>query len=169
MDGRKQDTYSAAEFLHRVEFSHAAKLSFITSGIVFPAYKAMKRDFGIARPEYLLLACLAHFPVLTAQDVSRLTGRPRNSISRAVHRMLSEEYLERVPDPHDGRQANLTITAKGRDLHDQVVQYLVMQEREVLRILNKDEMASLHRLLSKVVGHLEALQSASGRAGGLSD
>ena len=92
-------------FLELVEFRDAAMMSFVTSGIIVPAYDAVKRDFGIIRAEYLLLLCLAHFPVLTAQDVSRMTGRPRNSISRAVHRMLNEGYLTRVPDPVDKRQA----------------------------------------------------------------
>jgi len=70
-----------ATFLDEVEFRDAALLSFVTSAIIVPAYDDIKRDFGIIRAEYLLLLCLSHYPVLTAQDVSRLTGRPRNSIS----------------------------------------------------------------------------------------
>ena len=39
------------DFLARVEFRDAALLSFLTSAIVVPAYDAVKRDLGIARPE----------------------------------------------------------------------------------------------------------------------
>ena len=108
------DMPDTVQFLNLVEFHEAALLSYVTSGIVFPAYEAIKRDFGIIRGEYLLLLCLTHYPVLTAQDVSRLTGRPRNTISRAVNRMLKEGYLKRAPDPSDGRQAKLSITRKGK-------------------------------------------------------
>ncbi len=146
------------EFLERVEFRDAAMLSFVTSGIIVPAYDAVKRDFGIIRAEYLLLLCLAHFPVLTAQDVSRLTGRPRNSISRAVHRMLKEGYLTRVPDPDDKRQAKLAITDAGRAMHDQVATYLVEKETEILNVLDQKERAQLVAMLRKLVAHVADLQ-----------
>ena len=102
-----------------VEFRDAYRISYLANSVVMPSYEAIRQEFGIIRAEYLLLLCLAHFPVLTAQEVSRMTRRPRNSISRAVHRMLQEGYLKRAPDPNDGRQAQLEITARGRELHDQ--------------------------------------------------
>lgn len=119
-------------FLEGVEFRDAAMLSFVTSAIVVPAYDAIKRDFGIIRAEYMLLLCLAHYPVLTAQDVSRLTGRPRNSISRAVHRMLAEGYIGRAPDPSDGRQSRLTITPAGRALHRRIAALMHRRQEQVL-------------------------------------
>jgi DNA-binding MarR family transcriptional regulator len=146
------------DFLERVEFRDAAMLSFVTSGIIVPAYDAVKRDFGIIRAEYLLLLCLAHYPVLTAQDVSRITGRPRNSISRAVHRMLKEGYLTRVPDPDDKRQAKLAITNAGRDMHDKIAAYLVEKEVEVLGVLEPEERARFLSTLRKLVSHAADLQ-----------
>ena len=80
-----------------------------------------------------------------------MTGRPRNSISRAVHRMLQEGYLNRSPDPDDGRQAILKITAKGRRLHERIVPKFVERENDILASLTNDERRSLDRLLSKLV------------------
>ena len=137
------------DFLARVEFRDAALLSFLTSAIVVPAYDAVKRDLGIARPEYMLLLCLSHYPVLTAQDVSRLTGRPRNSISRAVHRMLAVGHIERAPDPSDGRQARLTITESGRDLHRQISETVHQSQERVLAGLTETERDDLAKLLRK--------------------
>lgn len=138
-----------ATFLDEVEFRDAALLSFVTSAIIVPAYSDIKRDFGIIRAEYLLLLCLSHFPVLTAQDVSRLTGRPRNSISRAVNRMLREGYIERVPDPDDGRQSKLTITTAGRKLHKKVASHMVRVQEDVLDVLTANERKTLVKLLRK--------------------
>ena len=139
----------AQDFLSRVEFGDAARLSFVTSAIIVPAYDAVKRDFGIIRAEYMLLLCLSHYPVLTAQEVSRLTGRPRNSISRAVHRMVSEGLIERAPDPGDGRQSRLSITKAGRDLHDQIASRMQQRQEAVLAGLDKDERTTLSALLLK--------------------
>ena len=145
------------EFLERVEFRDAALLFFVTSAIIEPAYEAVKRDFGIIRPEYMLLLCLSHYPVLTAQDVSRLTGRPRNSISRAVHRMVAEGHIERAPDPDDGRQARLTITASGRALHEKIAARMAERQDETLAGLTPAERQALSGLLQRAARHAATL------------
>jgi DNA-binding MarR family transcriptional regulator len=156
IDG-EQNRAEPATFLKIVEFRDTALLSFVTSAIIVPAYDAVKRDFGIIRAEYMLLLCLSHFPVLTAQDVSRLTGRPRNSISRAVHRMLKEGFIERAPDPDDGRQSKLTITPIGREMHSQVASYVQTQQDKVLDVLQLDERKTLVKLLRKTALYITTL------------
>ena len=142
---------SPSDFLEKVEFRDAALLSFVTSAIIVPAYDAVKRDLGITRSEYLLLMALSHYPVLTAQDVSRLSGRPRNSISRAVHRMLAVGHLARDPDPTDARQARLSITETGRALHRQIAERIHVYQEEVLSPLTEQERETVVNLLTKVV------------------
>lgn len=149
MTNGEQKRAEPATFLDVVEFRDAALLSFVTSAIIVPAYDDVKRDFGIIRAEYMLLLCLSHFPVLTAQDISHLTGRPRNSISRGVHRMLKEGFIERALDPDDGRQAKLTITPAGRGLHTKVAAYVKSRQDQVLDVLQPDEREILLRLLRK--------------------
>lgn len=139
------------DFIDRVEFRDAALLSFVTSAIIVPAYDTVKREAGITRAEYLLLLCLSHYPALTAQDVSRLTGRPRNSISRAVHRMLAVGHLSRQQDPSDARQAQLTITPTGRALHEQIAETLRLAQEDVLSALTAAERETVVGLLRKVV------------------
>ena len=141
----------------RNEVRDTFRISYLANSLVLPVYDRIKRDFGLTRGEYLLLFCLAHVEALTAQDVANMTGRPRNSISRAVHRMLSLGYLDRAPDESDGRQALLTITAKGRKLHEQIVEGFVEREKEVLGILDDRERQTLDRILQKLVLHTAAL------------
>ncbi len=140
-----------------VEFRDAYRISYLANAIVMPSYDAVKRDFGIIRGEYLLLVCLSHFPELTAQDVARIARRPRNTVSRAVHRMLAEGYIERVPDPDDGRQARLTITSAGRELHEQIAGYLKGRQEEVLGSLDEVERETLATLLRKAARHAASL------------
>ncbi len=112
---------------------------------------------AIIRGEYLLLCCLSHFPVLTAQDVARIARRPRNTVSRAVHRMLAEGYIERAPDPDDGRQARLTIKPAGRALHEKIAEYLRRRQEEVLGGLDAVERGMLATLLRKAALHTASL------------
>lgn len=132
-----------------IEYPEAYRITYLANTIVFPAYAEIKKDFGLVRAEYILLACLSHFDVLTAQEVARISRRPRNTISRAVHRMLDEGYLSRKPDPDDGRQSKLEITPEGRKLHQRVSKYLISRQDAVLAPLSATERETLANLLKK--------------------
>jgi len=140
-----------------VEFRDAYRISYLANAIVVPTYDEIRRTFGIIRAEYLLILCLAHYDDLSAQDVSRLTRRPRNSISRAVHRMVADGYITRTPDPVDRRQARLAITASGRRLHEQVAGHLARRQEDVLAPLSPSERAEFDRLLQKAAVHTAGL------------
>lgn len=151
----------AIDFTHifdAVEFPDAYKTSYVANAVVTPTYEDIRRDFNLVRSEYHLLLCLAHYEELTAQDVARMTRRPRNSISRAVHRMLEHHFLERVPDPTDGRQAKLKITKAGLKLHAEISAYLVKREAEIFDILDKSERVQLQMLLGKLAQHAAGLE-----------
>jgi DNA-binding MarR family transcriptional regulator len=140
-----------------IEFRDAYRMSYLTNAVIVPTYDEVRRDFGVIRAEYHLLMCLAHYPTLSAQDVSRLTRRPRNSISRAVHRMLAEGYLDRAPDPDDGRQSLLTITPAGRALHEKIAARLAARQEEILAPLSVSERRQLDRILERLTLHTAAL------------
>lgn len=137
--------------MDRAGLRYGYRISYVTSALVGPGYDAVRRETGLIRGEYLLLLCLAHEPVLTAQDVARMTGRPRNTISRAVHRMLEEGFIDRAPDPEDGRQARLTITAKGRGMQRRIEAILAAREAELFGTLTARERDTLETVLDKLV------------------
>ena len=155
--GTTPDTKDLTRIFDTIEFPDAYRISYLANAIVIPSYDIVRRRFGIIRAEYLLLVCLSHFPVLTAQDVARIARQPRNTVSRAVHRMLAESYIERVPDPEDGRQAHLTITETGRALHVQIAEVLRERQEDVLDRLDPEERATLSTLLRKAALHASAL------------
>jgi len=140
-----------------VEFRDAYRISYLANEVVLHGYSTVKERFGLNRGEYLLILCLAHYPVLTAQDVARLTRRPRNTISRAVHRMLDDGYIQRAPDPDDGRQARLTITPAGRALHERIVAVFTTREEAILTVLSDKERQTLDALLQKLAVHTAGL------------
>lgn len=152
-DSSQVQTPDVAVFLNKLEMLGAYRLSYLASAIVGPGYDDVRRETGLIRGEYLLLLCLAHEPVLTAQDVARMTRRPRNSISRAVHRMLDEGYIDRAPDPDDGRVSRLTITDKGRTMQLRCEGILANRSGEVLGALTDEDGAALDTILRKLVSH----------------
>ena len=155
---RKSESLDYSNIFEAVEFPDAYKVSYLANAIVFPTYEDVRKDFGLVRAEYHLLLCLAHYSELTAQDVARITRRPRNSISRAVHRMLDLGFLKRVPDPDDARQAKLQITLEGKIMHQKIAAYLVDREAEIFRVLSDTERESFRELIRKLANFASTLK-----------
>ena len=156
--GRVKVEQDYSNIFEYVEFRDAYKVSYLANAIVFPTYEDVRKDFGLVRAEYHLLLCLAHYSELTAQDVARITRRPRNSISRAVHRMLDLGFLKRVPDPSDARQAKLQITNEGKIMHKKVSEYLVAREAEIFSVLSESERKHFRDLIRKLANFASTLK-----------
>ena len=72
-----------------------------------------------------------------------------------MHRVLELGYISRNPDPVDGRQALLELTASGANLHKQILPLFIEREKELLGILSKEERRTLDTLLGKLAVHTE--------------
>ena len=155
---RKSESLDYSNIFEAVEFPDAYKVSYLANAIVFPTYEDVRKDFGLVRAEYHLLLCLAHYSELTAQDVARITRRPRNSISRAVHRMLDLGFLKRVPDPDDARRAKLQITREGKIMHQNISAYLVDREAEIFSVLSESERTQFRDLIRKLANFASTLK-----------
>ena len=155
---KKKGDLDYSNIFEAVEFPDAYKVSYLANAIVFPTYEDVRKDFGLVRAEYHLLLCLAHYPELTAQEVARITRRPRNSISRAVHRMLDLGFLKRVPDPSDARQAKLQNTKEGKIMHKKISAYLVEREAEIFNILSDSERENFRELIRKLANFASTLK-----------
>ena len=155
---KKMGDLDYSNIFEAVEFPDAYKVSYLANAIVFPTYEDVRKDFGLVRAEYHLLLCLAHYSEFTAQDVARITRRPRNSISRAVHRMLDLGFLKRVPDPSDARQAKLRITKEGKIMHEKISKYLVAREAEIFSVLSESEHKQFRDLIRKLANFASTLK-----------
>ncbi len=92
---------------------------------------------------------------LRATDLgNRLLIRPP-SVSGAVDRLQRHGLVVRVASASDLRAKNLRLTAQGRKLVQQVQDKLAAQVQSVLGKLDEAEQIELHRLLGKLMSHLE--------------
>ena len=141
------------KIIERIEFPDSYRMSFIINTLVLPAYDDIKQRLGFNRGDCVLLMCLAHYEELTAQDVVAMSRRPRNSISRSVHRMLEEGYLSRSPHAEDKRQVWLRITDKGRQLHQELIRNFIELEQGFFGVLSEEEHTNLDKILTKLSLH----------------
>ena len=116
-----------------------------------PIFLDIEVQFGLLRDEFNVLACLHDFGPLAAKHVCALTGRPKNSVSRAVNRLTRRGLIGSRSDLRDRRQNVLRIEAEGRDLYERTLPRFVAREAAMLAPLSAGERGQLDRLLGKLM------------------
>jgi len=120
-----------SNLLEESSVRHIWRLSFLVNFFLDPLYSETVKRYDLSRAEVQILYSLKQRHVLLAQDIAMITGRPKNTISRAVSTLLDKGYLERKTDHVDKRAKSLELT-----------------EREVL---TEDEQKTFDELLSRIV------------------
>lgn len=69
---------------------------------------------GMTAGEYAILSAVDELEPVVPSDIARLTGMPRPTLTPYLERLAAAEYVERVPNPRDGRSYLLKLTPEGR-------------------------------------------------------
>lgn len=119
-----------------------------------PGYKDIEQKFGLTEPECSALFCIGHSDGLTATDVCNITGRPKNSMSRAISVLMDKNLLSRATDEVDARKKRLVLTPEGRTLYEKIVPIFLRSEQRIVQPLTPSELSDLDRLLTKMTQHI---------------
>jgi DNA-binding MarR family transcriptional regulator len=76
----------------------------------------MQKDAGISHFEYGVMSALVHLPEQTMRmkELARVTNSALSRLSRVVDRLSAQGWIERQPDPDDGRVTLAVLTRDGR-------------------------------------------------------
>jgi DNA-binding MarR family transcriptional regulator len=127
------------------------RLNYLALRYNVPLYGWVQRKYGLARPEFVVIYSLGLKDGALARDISRSSGFPKNTLSRAIHRLAKGGLVRRERDPGDARSQVLRLTGRGRAIFDEALPAFVEFERQMLRTLDEAERRTLSRLLAKIV------------------
>ncbi|WP_233889614.1 MarR family winged helix-turn-helix transcriptional regulator [Paraburkholderia flagellata] len=116
-----------------------------------PVFTEMMERFDVSRDEFNVLACLSIVGAMTAKKICEVTGRPKNSISRAVSRLAERKMIRRKTNADDRREIRLALNESGRRLYEQVLPVALDRQTMMLGALDKNERAVLDRILDKLM------------------
>lgn len=117
-----------------------------------PLYDWIQSTYGLKRPEYVVLYSLALADGGSARDISRTSGFPKNTLSRAIKRLELMGLIEaRSKAPGGGRRQALRLSQKGWAMMDETRPTFAAQEERMLKVLSDGERQMLSELMSKVV------------------
>ena len=129
---------------------HIWRISFLANFYTGPMYKAFDARWSIDRDRFLILFLLTQRSPLMARDVCLATGRPKNSISRAVTDLETRGLIERDTSTDDKRSKFLRITEPGKRILETLLPEAVRRQTAMLDALSEEERDQLAALLLKL-------------------
>ena len=128
-----------------------------------------RERYGVDIPEWRVLATLGfRSDACSAQYIAHCTRTHKSTVSRAVTALLTRQLVERVENKDDRREFDLRLTRKGRALYRKLIPRLLRKEREIMDCLTRQEQKNFARMLGKIEGSLDLVQTIdeAGKAGG---
>lgn len=129
----------------------AARFNYVALRYNVPLYGWVQERFGLTRVEFVVVYSLAIQDGVTASEIASSTAFPKNTLSRAVNRLIRLGLIARLPGASDRRFQPLTLTGRGRAVYDEALPRFVALEQEMLAPLTLVERETLSTLLAKVV------------------
>jgi DNA-binding MarR family transcriptional regulator len=119
--------------------------------------------FDVGIETWRCLVLLAIHGSISAQQVSRVIGMDKASVSRCFKGMQARGLVTIGLDADDGRLRIATLTRKGRELHDQIRGIALERERAFLAVLDPAETETLIGLLKRLHENLPQVEAATAR------
>jgi DNA-binding MarR family transcriptional regulator len=132
----------------------AYKIGYILNFYREPSFRAIEMEFGLTRPEIVILIFLTVRDGASASEFCEFSGHLKASVSRAVILLEKKGLVRREPDRADSRRQLLYLTAEGRALYERYIPMLQAREAAMLACLSGEERAEFGRLLDKLAAHV---------------
>ncbi len=143
------------------EIPTAYKIGYVLNFYREPSFRAIEMEFGLTRPEIVILLALYFREGITASEFCEFSGHLKAGVSRAVIVLEKKGFVRRQTDPSDNRRQLLFLTAAGREMYQRYIPMLRARERAMLECLSKSERRQLDRLLDKLGAHVPNWAKAS--------
>ena len=110
----------------------------------------------LALTENRILGLLFDGSVTTVRAVAKEMCLDKAQVSRAMSKLVKQDFASRAIDPVDRRSAEFRITAKGRDYYSGHLARARATQMAMLATLDSDELEKLNSAMSKLMVFAEA-------------
>jgi DNA-binding MarR family transcriptional regulator len=106
--------------------------------------------FGLSVNGWKLLSVIEYFGPLSATEAGAHTSLEPAKVTRGIDTLAEQGLVVRREDGADRRRTILSLSAKGKRIHDKIEQVSRALERELLSVLTPAEREMLYLVLDKL-------------------
>lgn len=110
-----------------------------------------RRDYGMTRTQWRVMANLGRFGSLSATEICRRAHIDKTKVSRAVSQLEVAGYLTREKMPEDRRRERLALTPEGRKVYLRLGAQALAFQAELTEALGAERLAELAAILREVI------------------
>ena len=114
-------------------------------------------DTGLSVNEWRILRLTFIYDSICAADVINLFGLDKTTTSRAISGLNRAKLVKLTTDSEDKRQTNVSLTASGRKLHNQIIKRDNVSDASMEKILTRQELKSFHSVMQKLRTHAKEM------------
>jgi len=107
-------------------------------------------ELGLSVNGWKLLSVIDHFGPLSASEAGAHTSLEPAKVTRGIDALAEQGLVLRREDANDRRRIVLSLSAKGKRIHDKVEQVSRALERKLLSVLTPAERKTLDLALDKL-------------------
>lgn len=111
---------------------------------------------GARAYHFRLLATLVEFGPASQAELGRRSCIDRSDVVAALNELAADGYVDRTPDPEDGRRNIITITTSGRRHYRRLTTLVTKAQDDVFGPLSPTDRARLTTLLSRLLAYHQA-------------
>jgi DNA-binding MarR family transcriptional regulator len=110
-------------------------------------------DFDMTHAQFGIFLKLLHGPADTAADLARELMVDTGSMTRALDRVEEKDFVKRTRSSEDRRVIQVSLTAKGRELADQMTEVAIRAVNHHLRGFAPAEVSQLKDFLRRMIAN----------------
>ena len=119
--------------------------------------------YGVTANQFVLLALLAEEDGITQQQLVRRACSDANTVRAMLVLLESRGLVARGQHPDDGRARNVTLTRKGRQTYDRLLEESEPLREKLLAVFQPEETDTLVGFLERIFEAMVQIEQRCGR------
>ena len=145
------DTRAMLEKIVAHDMGDAWRVSLFMNIYFAPVVREFENVHEITQPEFTILYCCNLIPGVMAKDICDLTGRPQNSISRGVNRLIERRLIRQESGKTDRRRKLLYLTKEGKLALKPLLRLHVARQKAMFSALDASELEAVRKIFDKLI------------------
>lgn len=131
----------------------------LVSETVSQAFASLyETQFGIARPEWRVIALLGQYGQLTAKTIGERSAMHKTKVSRAVASLEKRKLVVRTPNPDDMRESFVELAPEGQAIYEAIVPQALAFTKALHESLSAAQRDVLDDMLERIMERVKTLR-----------